>query len=548
MQKTKKTSRKQKSGNFQGFFSGVLILSLSTLICKVIGLFFKIPIINIVGIGGMAYFSSAYNIYMLLNSISVAGLPVAMSIMISRSHTVGNAANVKKIYNISLSVFLFLGIAGTLAMIFGADLYSSIIGIEGAAPAVRAIAPTLLFICISGAARGYFQGHEFMLPTAISQIIESSGKLVLGVGFALFAVNLGLKDEHTAAAAVFGLSVGVLISTIYLTVHRIIFKRSNRINDIAQNDGEQSSAMILRELCVIALPITLASCITSLTSLADTALITNRLVWGGYSKDAAVMLYSSYTNLAIPLFNLPPALITAVAVPLVPSLTSAITRKESKAADEVFSSSVRLCSGFALPAAAGIAMFSLPILLMIYPSEAEACSFAAPLLSLLAPAIVFSCITTVFNAVLQSYLKPAMPIISMAVGAAVKIITEYILVGSDIGIYGAPISTVACTLTILLINMVFVTVYTPHRIKYSDILRPLLASVVSIGLSGLIFIALGRTSIDASLRVFAAIFLAVILYSVFALLFGVVRHSDLTRLPSGEKIANTLLKLKLINR
>ncbi|MGM9643420.1 MAG: polysaccharide biosynthesis C-terminal domain-containing protein [Eubacteriales bacterium] len=546
MQTTKKTSRKQKSRKFEGFFGGVLILSFSTLICKVIGLFFKIPIINIVGIDGMAYFSSAYNIYMLLNSISVAGLPVAMSIMISRNHTVGNAANVKKIYNISLSVFLLLGIAGTMAMIFGAELYSSIIGIDGAAPAVRAIAPTLLFICISGAARGYFQGHEFMLPTAVSQIIESAGKLVLGVGFAVIAVNLELNDEYTAAAAVFGLSVGVFISMLYLTIRRIIFKGKNRINVSAETDCTQSSGTILRELCVIALPITLASCITSLTSLADTALITNRLVYGGYSKDAAVTLYSSYTNLAIPLFNLPPALITAVAVPLVPSLTSAITRKENKAADDVFSSSVRLCAGFSLPAAAGIALFALPILSMIYPSEAEACSFAAPLLSVLAPAIVFSCITTVFNAVLQAYLKPAMPIVSMAAGAVVKIITEYLLVGSNVGIYGAPISTVACTFTILLINMVFVVVYTPHRIRYSDILRPLVAAFVSIGLSGRIYVALGRTSIRASFRIISVIVLGVILYAILALLFGVVRYSDFARLPAGEKVAKTLGRLKLI--
>ncbi len=547
MRNNTQTVRNVKKDKTSGFVSGVLILSVSTFLCKVIGLFFKIPIIDIIGIDAMAYFSSAYNIYMLLNSISAAGLPVAMSILISRNVAQNNAENVKRIFKLSLSVFLIFGVAGTLILLFGAFGYSSLIGIDAAAPSVVAIAPTLLFICISGAIRGYFQGHEFMVPTAVSQLIESAGKLILGIGFALLAIRFGMGEEYTAAAAVLGLSAGVMISMIYLIIRKRIYsKRNKQIICNCTSSHKASSKRILSELFVIALPITLSSCITSLTSLADTALITNRLVAGGYSEDAAVTLYSSYTNLAIPLFNLPPALITAVAVSLVPALTSSVTRRCTRESDGIFTTSVRLSLGLALPAAAGMSMFSRPILDMLYRSEPEACSFAAPLLSVLGSAIVFSCLTTVCNAVLQAYLKPILPIIAMGAGAAVKIALEFILVGSRLAIYGAPISTVACTFTILFVDLIFVTMFTPHRISFTDVFRTMSATVISIGASGLVFVCLNQLSLSSTIVLISAIAVAVVLYAIFALLFGVIRYSDIARISFMKKIGDKLKKYKLI--
>jgi stage V sporulation protein B len=530
----------------EGILSGVMLLAASTFLCKIIGLFFKIPIINIVGIDGMAYFSSAYNIYMLLNSIAAAGLPVALSILVAKNRALGYTDNIKKIFLSALTLFLLLGFAGTLLLYLGADSYSKFIGIEASAPAVKAIAPTLLFICISGAIRGYFQGHEIMLPTALSQLMESLGKLALGVGFALYAVKIGLDSSYTAAAAVIGLSAGVFLSVVYLFVRLLFFSRkANRIcsTDNSVKDGNKK---ILYDLFIIAFPITLSSCVTSLTSLADTALITNRLVSGGFSSDAAVTLYSSYTNLAIPLFNLPPALITAIGVSLIPALTSAITRNAEGESKKIFTSAVKLCNTFAIPAAAGIAVFAKPILLAIYPNEAEACNFASPLLSILSAAIVFSCLTTVCNATLQAYMKPALPIISMASGALIKIAVEYILVGSDIGIYGAPISTVACTLTILVMDLIFIAIYTPQRVELFSLLKIFVSTAMSVGLSALLYKLLLCYDCSDLLTLAIAIISAICLYIIFALLFGVVSYADMISLGVLNSLAKKLKKMKLI--
>lgn len=534
--------------NGNRLISGVMMLSASTLICKIIGLLFKIPIINIVGIDGMAYFSSAYNVYMLLNSIAAAGLPVALSILVSRNRVNGRLINLRKIFRLSLTVFLLLGVIGTLGLYLGADKYSEAIGIEMSSPAVRAIAPTLLFICVSGAFRGYFQGYETMGPTAVSQLIESLGKLFLGVGLALYCASRGMDSSHTAAAAVFGLSLGVMISTGFLMIRFFIHLKKNRVPSGCKlvNDTD-SKSKILYELMSIAFPITLSSCITSLTSLADTALITNRLVSGGFSSDAAISLYSSYTNLAIPIFNLPPALITSVGISIIPALSRTIATGDTNESQRSFSSAIKLCCLLAIPCAFGIALFAKPILTVLYPAEAEACTFAAPLLSLLSAAIVFSCLITVCNATLQAYMKQFLPILSMAAGAVVKIVIEYFLVGTDVGIWGAPISTLCCTFTILLFDLLFITLYTPHRLELSPLLRTMAASAVSIVMAACAYKAALYFQFGLLWALFIAILLSVALYTFFAIVFGAVTYSDLACVKFLKPLADYLKRKRIIS-
>ena len=527
--------------------NGVVLLTASTLICKVIGLLFKIPIIGIVGIDGMAYFSAAYNVYMLLNSVSAAGLPVALSILISKNISEGKNANASKIFSVSITIFAALGVLCSVILFVFADIYSELIGINEASWAVKAISPTLFFICLSGGIRGYFQGFKVMVPTAVSQLLESIGKLVLGISFALFVINRGGNPSATAAAAVSGLSVGVLLSLIYLMVHLVVFNRKSfNTGACCSNDTTDKVSRIARSLFYIAFPITISSCITSLTGIADTALITNRLIDSGFSNDAAVTLYSSYINLAIHLFNLPPALIAPIAISLVPSLTSTVTIGNVKVSERIFASSVRLCNLLAIPASVGLAVFAKPILLLIYPGEREACTFAAPLLTVLSIAIVFSCLITVLNAVLQAYMKPVLPIIAMVIGAIVKIITEYILVGSDLGVMGAPISTIACTLTIFWVDLTFVTVYTSHRIAFKPIFKSLMAALISVSLSALLYQLMLLLNINYAVALISSIALAIVVYAFEVLLFGVVKNTDLSGIPFGGKILCVLQKVKLI--
>jgi len=439
------------------YVGGMLILSVSTLICKVIGLLFKIPMLGLIGIEGMAYFSSAYHIYILLLTFSTSGLPVALSMMTAKSSARGDRAEVGRIFGVSLRLLLPLGAAGSAILYFCAGIFSEWISIPGAEPAIKAISPTLFFICVSSAVRGYFQGHEIMLPTAVSQLIESVSKLVLGMGLAYAAISRGADPSDTAAAAIAGLTVGVAAGALYLTVRKLSFPYTKTARGLYTAASSYTPRRrIAAEMIKIALPVTVSASVTSIAGLADTAIITGRLVSSGWAYDTALALYSGYANLAVPLFNLPVALITPVAMSLVPALSAAVAAGTAAA---VKRTAFRITLGAAVPASLGLAVFARPVLELIYPSQASAVASSAPLLSVLASSVVFSCLITVTNAVLQAWEHPSLPIISIAAGTAVKVASEYLLVGSPLGIYGAPVSTVLCGVTVMLVNLAFVRRY-----------------------------------------------------------------------------------------
>ena len=206
------------------FFSGVAVLAISTFIVKIIGLFYKIPMMAYLGAEGMGYFNSAYEIYSLFFVVATTGIPIAISILVSENKMQNKLENIKKIFRISLITLGILGLIGAVLMgVFHKQL-ALLINNDAASLSILAISPTILLVCISSAIRGYFQGNQIMMPTAVSQVIEALGKLLLGLGFAIIALNKGYTMPEVAAFAVLGLTLGVLISLLYLLIYKIMSK------------------------------------------------------------------------------------------------------------------------------------------------------------------------------------------------------------------------------------------------------------------------------------------------------------------------------------
>lgn len=176
--------------------TGVVILMLASLFEKILGVLFKRPLNDMLGDVGMGYFNSAYSIFSTFYTISLTGFPIAVSMMVSRSRTKGRIVEVKKIYRTALAVFASLGIIGSAIMFFGADFIANFIDRNNNSPlCIRAIAPILLIICISSSVKGFFQGHQNMFPTAISEFLDALGKCALGVVLAIYAVGKGYSVE-----------------------------------------------------------------------------------------------------------------------------------------------------------------------------------------------------------------------------------------------------------------------------------------------------------------------------------------------------------------
>jgi len=534
---------KNRRSHSSGFFSGVLVLSISTLVVKVIGLAYKIPMLSLLGAEGMGYFNSAYEIYALLCVISTAGLPTALSMLISSYKERNLYGNVRRVYKNALSVFLAFGIFGTALLIGLAPVISDIIENENVVYCIVAIAPALLCVCLSSAIRGYFQGFGNMLPTALSQLIEAVLKLVLGIAAAIFAINQGFSIPIVSAFAVAGLTLGTFVSAVYLLVlkHR---KRS------ADNSTSADDEHTMKTLVRIAFPITLSSAVLSVTRIVDMSLIMRRLQDIGYTSGSANEIYGAYSTVAVPIFSLLPSLLTPISLSLIPALSGAIERRVEGAQREVIESAIRLTVIFAIPSSFAIMLYSNPIISLLFSNTDEALDNIPMLLSILALSIPFSCMITTTNAILQAYRKTALPIVSMSVGALIKIVLAYILIGIPaINVYGAPISTFFCDALITIINLrnIGKTVKVKSN-AFKLYVKPLLASVVAMLGSFALYLpmALRTEKLELSFLISAPV--AVIVYFGVSFLIGSITKEDVLMLPMGGKIIKIISPEKRISR
>ena len=191
----------------QVFLTGVIILTAANLLTKVIGLVFKIPLTNMLGNEGMGYFNTAYQIYTWLYMLSTAGVPVALSILVSEFNAKNNRAAAGKLFRLTLAVFSLFGLAASAAMLLFSRKLAEFIAADLSFLCIMAISPALLFVCISSTVRGYFQGQRNMLPTAVSEVIEALLKLFVGIALGMYALNKGYPIYKVAAFAIFGVSV-----------------------------------------------------------------------------------------------------------------------------------------------------------------------------------------------------------------------------------------------------------------------------------------------------------------------------------------------------
>lgn len=520
------------------FFSGVLLLTLSTVLVKLIGLFYKIPMLSYLGTEGMGYFNSAYELYALFCVISTAGLPVALSVLISGAVAKGEGARAALIYRSARSIFLWIGILGSLVMFFFADAFCNLIKSDNALLCIREISPTVFLICLSSALRGYFQGYQKMLPTAISQLIEAVGKLVFGLLLAHYALQKGYDPPTVAAYAGVGLTLGTALSLLYLLLAKLRFCPPEE--RLAQREHAEKSE-ILRSLGRLALPMTLGASLVSLTKLVDMAMILRRLQAIGLDEIAANEAYGSYTTLALSVFGLIPTLVNSVALPLVPILSAAIAAGEREKQAMMVRFSYLLTAFFALPSALGIAAFARPILMLLFSGEPEAVESAAPLLSYLGVSVFLSCMITATNSVLHAYQAVNRPILSMLAGALVKILSAYLLIGiPGIAMAGAPISTFLCNATVVMLNLGFAASLCKSPSVKEVFVRPLLASGAAIGISFATYQFCLFTYGESRLLTLLSLLLALLSYLIFSCLFGVVKKEELAIFPAGERLLKKL--------
>ena len=520
-----------------GFLSGVVVLTASTILVKILGLVYRIPMLRLLGAEGMGYFNTSFELYALIAVTATAGLPVALSVRISGSLAGGRYGEVQKTYRTALALFLAVGLAGAAVLAFGSVPLAAFLKSGNARPSILAIAPALFFTCAAGALRGYFQGFGNMVPTAVSQLIEAAGKLVFGLLFANLAASRGAGTPIITAFAVIGFGVGTAVALVYLIAEKK--RQENRVPGASEPVAESvfgKPEHVLRGLLALALPVTLASSVTGFNRILDMTLILRRLQTIGYDASAANELYGAYTTLALPVFHLVPSLITSVALPLLPSVASARESGDRDGERSVISSALRLTALLALPASLALTAFARPVLELLFRGQKEAVSVSAPLLSMLGVSVFFSCLMTVAGAVLQAYHRVLGPIRAMAIGIVVKAISAYLLIGiPSVGISGAPLSTFLCGFAVTAVEMYHVVKNAPDGLSFRDLFfRPFAAATVSVGAATVfaLFLPGAMEGRGQTLLLFAA---CAAIYLLLVLAFGAATPDQLKTLVQRRK-------------
>lgn len=547
----------------QNFLTGAAILSLSTIIVKIIGMFYKIPLKAVIGDQGYAYFTAAYDIYTVLLVISTTGLPVAMSRMVSEAHTLGNGKQMQRIFRTALIAYMSIGLLGTGVMMLFSGALADMMETPKASYSIFALGPAVVFICFASAGRGYFQGQGDMRPTAFSQIIEAAGKLFLGLSFAYLVMRSTGSEAYSSGATIAGISIGAGLSALYV----LISHRKNRKEVSAMGGKADSYGATAKRLLAIAVPITIGAAGLQLINLLDSVTVVRRLLHaaeadGGVINrllDIARMNPSSDQSLAQDaaeigkgiysycqtVFNVPTALIPCITAAIIPAITAHLTKKDHEGVKEVQHSSLRVMALIAAPCAVGMLVLSEPIMALLGNYEGDKLAIATVLLMILAPTIIVNSITTMTTAIMQAHNYMVIPVINTLIGGLLKVGVNYILVGNpNIAIVGAPIGTFVCFLVIMTLNLIAMK----RILKDPPKILPCIwrSMVAAVGMGVVTFfvykILMGWIG-SFALCCLGSIGVAVIIYLLLVIILKPVTYSDCLLLPKGEKIAK-ILKIK----
>ena len=524
----------------QSFLQGVAVLTAATIIVKLLGFIYKVPLQNILQERGFGYFNTAYDVYNVLLMISTTGLPVAVSRMISQAQALENYAQIRKIYSVSMKVFLTIGVVGTLVMlVFCKPLSVMVTTNENSWAAIAALSPCVLLICIVSAHRGFFQGQSNMTPTSVSQVYEAMIRVVFGLGGAYLMLKKTGSLVYAAAGGIFGVTAGCIVAVVYL---RIQFGKSNQI--LRQGGGEaKSTRQTMKELLVIAIPITLGSAGLQIINLFDTMIymrrLTGALQWTEKMADSAKGVY----NFCQTVFALPCSFIPTITIAVIPAITASLTRKDLAEAKATSESSVRTMALIAMPCAAGLFVMADPVIRLLCSTYTEdRIQLAATMLAILGLTVIFNSLVLLLNAIMQAHGDVTTPVINMLIGGVVKVIVNYILVAiPSLNIIGAAIGTIVCYVTITVLDLIAMRrSVTTRPAIFRNVLRPAAAAGI-MGAATFFAAALLRNLTDSNTIVcLGALIAAVIVYAIFVVVLRCITYEDCMLLPKGEKIAKIL--------
>ena len=514
------------------FLRGAIILTLAGLMVKVIGSVNRILLSRLLGGEGIGLYQMAYPVYLLLVAISSAGIPIAISIIVSEKLAQKDYANVQRVFKVSLGLMAVTGLlfASSLFVAAGWLVDSGIITDSRAYYGLIALTPAVFLSTILACFRGFFQGQQMMIPPAVSQILEQFVRVMTMLVLAYILLPKGL--EYAAAGAAFGAAPGALMGLCVLTF--FYFKYRVRWQLPSENIGlfnseKESVGKIAKRLLLLALPVSCANIVVPVTSSIDMLLVPNRLIASGFAIDEATTLYGYLAGMAQPLILLATIPTTSLAVSLVPAVSEAFTLGDKKGIAKKAAMAMKLCCLITVPAAVGMSVMAEELSLLLYGTSkaAEAIMHSGPALWLLGT-------QQVTTGVLQGMGKINIPMFNMVCGLAAKVCAVWFLTNAVYNIAGAAwASNINFGLAALL--NIYVLYRFGIKFKWQEIAKVILAATLMGVAAHFGYQVLVQALAHRTVATIGAIGLAAVVYAVLLPCLGAINKEELRHLPVIKK-------------
>lgn len=539
---------KKKNGSF---VKQAAILAMAGMLVRVIGFLYRLPLTNMIGDVGNAIYGAGYYIYTFLLILSSAGLPAAISKMVSERMALREYRNAHKVFKVSLFISGTLGFIFMIILYFFAKPIAELCDSPDSYWCIVSLSPTLFIVAIMSVYRGYFQGMNTMIPTSISQVVEQIFNAFFSVYLAWLFLGIGVPEGKKnivlgAAGGTAGTGIGALAGLIvmlfsYFLIKPFLYKRMRMEGN--RNINEKRSDIAKTLICT-AIPIIAGTAVFSITNLIDMGMVTSRLQKAGYTYERARELYGQLNGKYVTLTTLPVSITTSLATAAIPSIAASARTGNKRELKRKINVSIRLGMIVSIPAAVGIGVLGEPIINMLYPKHSE----GGMLLTAGAIAIIFLALCQIVTGMLQGVGKVEIPVIGAILGAIIKTILNYFLIATpSINIFGAVYATTGCYLIASFFNVIMLSRITKVRVDFvGALLKPTVGStVMGICCFGLYKLLFKVTNIN-TISTLVSILISVIIYGIVMLFIKGLTEDDLYSFPMGGKLVFLCKNLGLL--
>lgn len=536
-----KKTNKDKKGSF---IIQASVLAAASLIVRFIGFLYRLPLTALIGDRGNAIYSAGYYIYTFLLILSSAGLPAAISRLVSTRIAKGEYRNAQKIFRVSM---IFAGAAGAIGMLvlfFFAEPIAKMVDSPNSVYCLQTLAPTLLIVGVMSVYRGYLQGMNIMTPTAVSQIFEQVFNAVFSVYLAWVLVKQSIPLG--AAGGTAGTGIGALAGLIVVMIFYNRMKPEIRHNMRIEEKGiyQETTGEAFKKLVVTAFPIIAGTAVFSMTNLIDMKMVMSGLMSSGaFTEAEAEVLYGQLSGKYVTLTTFPVSISSAMATAAIPNIAMAVTVGNKKEVKRKINTALKLAMIISIPAAVGIGVLGDQILSMLFPSYPE----GGVLLKVGAISIAFLSFCQIVTGVLQGIGKIQAPVIGALLGAVVKIALNWILIRiPSINVVGAVISTDVCYLVASIFNVIMLMRYTKTRVNFSGVLiKPTIGSII-MGIGCVIGYKVISLVFGNTISTLLTIIVAVIIYLLVMIFIRGITEEDLLSIPKGRILVRVFKKIGLL--